>query len=1044
MARKYDFRKIEPEILDYWEKNDIYKKAKQKGKGKKKFYFLDGPPYTSGRVHIGTAWNKSLKDMVLRYKRMAGFDVWDRAGYDMHGMPTELAVEKKLGLKKEDIPKFGIQKFTDECEKFSVENMLLMNKDFKRMGVWMDFEDPYKPITKEYIEGEWWLIKRAYENKRLYEGEKTMTWCASCGTALAKHELEYKNITDDSIFVKFKVKGKDNEFLIIWTTTPWTIPFNLGVMVNPELDYVRISVEDEIWIVAKGLVGVFMNSVVGKKFSILEEFKGSELKDVEYIHPFNDMIDDYKELAKSSRIHRVVMSEEFVNLSAGSGLVHMAPGCGPEDYEVGYREGIPPYNTLDEKGVFPESMGKFAGLRAKVDDAKFIEALRDVNALIETTKVEHDYAHCWRCKSPVVFRTTRQWFFKVEDIKERMRELNKDFTWVPDYAGSKNFDTWISNLRDNGITRQRYWGTPIPIWKCDSCGNVKVIGSIAELEKESINGVPENLHKPWIDNVKLKCSCGAEMLRIPDILDVWVDSGTASWNCLKFPQTTKYFDELFPADFILEGYDQIRGWFNLLFVASMVSMDQPSFKTVYMHGFVQDALGRKMSKSLGNYILPEEVIEKYGADTLRYYTIGGANPGADLNYNFDDMNVKHRHLIVLWNIHNYLIDYARSLGINPEEIKLSDIQLGVEEEYILSRMNSTIKRVTRSMNRYYLNEPPLMIEELFLDLSRNYIQFVREKASLGTDIEKRTVCYTIYKVLKSVISMFAIVAPMISEAIYLNLKDAFSLEEQSIHLVSWPKYDDGMIDSGLEKSMAEVSLLIQAALRAREKSGLGIRWPVKEITVITNNNNLESAIKRLEKIIKLQLNVKNITIKDSDIEGVKLSVKADHSKIGSDFGELTPKIIAKLSTESPETILGHIEREGMHKLKVNGSEVNIVKEHIIVQKEIPDNLEASDFRYGTVYLNKERNYDLDAEGISRELMRRVQNLRKKAGLSKTDIIDLKIRCNHDLKGMFMNYESQIKEKVGASNIKFLGSEAESDYDNHSKEKVKGYEFEIMF
>ncbi|MBN2111671.1 class I tRNA ligase family protein, partial [Candidatus Woesearchaeota archaeon] len=417
MAKPYDFKFVEPNMLRFWKDNDTYRKAKEKNKGKKKFYFLDGPPYTSGKVHIGTAWNKALKDMFLRYKRMSGVDVWDRAGYDMHGLPTEHAAEKKLGIKsKEAIQKMGITKFIEECKKLCVDNMKIMNKDFTRIGVWMDFENAYQSIKKEFIESEWWLIKQAHKKGRLYEGLRTMTWCPHCETALAKHELEYKSVEESSIFLKFKVKGKKNEYLIVWTTTPWTIPYNLAVMVNPELEYVKAKVEDEVWYLAKGLAGIVVQAVANKKLQVIDEFTGDKLEGLKYEHPlYEELKNVYKEYEKrADKVFTVILTNEYVDLSAGTGLVHSAPGCGPEDYEVCHRYGIPPFNNLSESGVFPKEMGKFAGLTAKKDDKKFIDALRKTGALIETTQVEHEYAHCQRCHLPVIFRTTKQWFFKVE------------------------------------------------------------------------------------------------------------------------------------------------------------------------------------------------------------------------------------------------------------------------------------------------------------------------------------------------------------------------------------------------------------------------------------------------------------------------------------------------------------------------------------------------------------------------------------------------------------------------------------------------------
>jgi isoleucyl-tRNA synthetase len=1040
MEGAYDFKVVEPAVLAFWEKNRIYEKAKSRNKGKKKFYFLDGPPYTSGRIHLGQAWNKALKDCVLRYKRMSGFDVYDRAGYDMHGLPTAHKVEEKFKLKdKDDIIKFGIDKFVDECKKFSVENMNLMTKDFVRLGVWMDFENAYQPIQNSFIEGEWWLVKKAHENNRLYEGKRTMTWCPHCATALAKHELDYKTITDNSIFVKFPVVGKDNEFLIVWTTTPWTLAFNLAIMVNPELDYVKADVEGEKWIVAKALAPSLISAVANKKFKVIEEFKGEKLAGLKYEHPWKKEIKFFSEL-KNDKLHTIVLSSEYVDTSAGSGLVHCAPGCGPEDYEVGHREGLPPFNNIDEYGTFPESMGKFSGLIARKDDKKFTDSLGE--HLIETTKVEHEYAHCWRCHNPVIFRTTKQWFFKIEDLKEQMRFLNKKVFWQPDWAGSRQFDSWLDNLRDNSITKQRFWGTPLPIWKCYKCNDYVVIGSLAELKKLA-GKVPKDLHKPWIDEVTIKCKCGGIKKRIPDILDVWIDAGTTSWTCLDYPQKKDLFKNLFPPDFILEGKDQIRGWFNLLFVASMVSMRQPSYKAVYMHGFVQDALGRKMSKSLGNVISPYEVIDKYGSDTLRFYMISGTNPGIDINYNFEDMKVKNRNLIVLWNLHRFLIDYSKNLNITKIDKKITEKLFSTEERYIFSVLNSAIKKFTALFEEYRLNEVPLLVEELFLELSRTYIQLVREKSSTGSEEERRVVFYTIYNVLLESLKLFAPVCPFITEQMYQNLREVFNLKPESIHLCDIPSYDGKAIDRNLENNMKIVSNIVQSTLAAREKAQLGVRWPIKEVIVVTKDENTIKAIESLEDIIKLQTNVKEVKVQNS-LSAIKTQIKADYSQIGQDFGDLTPKIIAKVSMESPETMLSHLEKEGKYPMGIEGKKVNIVKEHLIVERDVPYPFEESAFSNGFVYINKERTKELEAEGFAREVMRRVQALRKKAGLVKSDRITLFIKVDEDLKELLDNWEKQIKERVGASTMKMSELNPSKKHKFSSKEKVKGKSFEIFF
>jgi isoleucyl-tRNA synthetase len=465
MVTRYNHEESEDKILKFWVENKIYQKSKERGKDKPKFYFLQGPPYTSGKLHIGHAWNNSSKDVVLRYKRMRGYDVWDRAGYDMHGLPTANKVQKQLGLKDKDaIIEYGMDKFVEECKAFSIKYAKLMDEDLFRLGIWMDYENAYYPIRNEFIEGEWYFIKKANEKNRLYKGKKVMTWCGDCETALAKHELEYEEVTDKSIFLKFKIESTEDEFLVIWTTTPWTIPYNLAVMVNPVLDYVKIKVKDEVWIVAKDLAeSVVKNLNLNKKeeekieLDIIEEFKGKELEGVKYTHPFKDKIDFETD---SEKLHTVLLSEEHVDTSAGSGLVHCAPGCGPEDYEVGMANGLKPFNKLNEKGEFVD-MGEFSGMKAKLDDKKFIELLDMADALVTAVPVKHDYAHCWRCHKPVIFKTTEQWFLKVEDLTKEILDNNKDVNWFPEESNN-SYERWVDNLKDNTITRQRFWGCPVP------------------------------------------------------------------------------------------------------------------------------------------------------------------------------------------------------------------------------------------------------------------------------------------------------------------------------------------------------------------------------------------------------------------------------------------------------------------------------------------------------------------------------------------------------------------------------------------------------
>ncbi|MBW2993998.1 isoleucine--tRNA ligase, partial [Candidatus Woesearchaeota archaeon] len=885
-------KETEEEILKYWEANDIYQKVKDKNQGKEKFYFLQGPPYTSGRLHIAHAWNNSAKDIVLRFKRMRGLDVWDRAGYDMHGLPTENAVMKKLNLKtKEEIAEYGVDKFIKECIKFSSDNALLMDKDLWRMGVWMDYDKAYWPIKKHYIEGEWWLIKKAFTDKRLYKGKKVMTWCASCETALAKHELEYETDNDNSIFLKFQVDKNPHEYLIIWTTTPWTIPFNLAIMVNPELDYVKAEVEGEIWIVSKALVNVLIKGLTGKDYKIIEEFKGDKLKGMKYHHPMIDEIPSLQEVKRNhENTHSVIMSTEYVDVTAGSGLVHCAPGCGPEDQQVGEAYGLPAYNNLNGRGMF-ENMGPYDGKIAKVDDKYFIQKLKDLGVLIEQTPVEHEYAHCWRCHKPVVFRATPQWFMKVEDLREKLIEENKDCLWVPESL-SKRYDNWIDNLKDNSITRQRYWGCPVPIWECKKCGNVTVIESAEELKSKAVEeNVPEDLHRPWIDDVKIKCKCGEEVSRIPDVIDVWIDSGTASWNCLEYPQNKEFFDKLWPADFILEATEQVRLWYSMLNICSVIAFDKKCYDAVYSHGMILDWHGTKMSKSLGNIVSPYEVIDKHSADVLRYY-MNEIAAGENINFNWESVKIKHRNLTVLWNVHNLILNLSKELGVNPDTLKVDDKLLAIEERFILSRLNTTIKTVTALFENYKIDQTITHIEKLFLDLSRVYIQLVREKSSIGTPEEKEVVLHTLYTVLFETMKMFNVIAPFISEKMYLDFKEAFELPEESINLLHWPDDEEEWIDEDIETNMNTAFTVIQAILCAREKAGLGVRWPVKSVEIVTKDENVKLAAETMDAIIMRQTNVKEINV-HTELPVIKQTVKLNIAELGKSFGDMAPKIIAK-------------------------------------------------------------------------------------------------------------------------------------------------------
>ncbi len=1032
LYQSYTFQELEPAIISYWKSHKILDKWRKKNEKGQKFYFLDGPPYTSGKFHLGHAWNYALKDICLRYKRSRGFNVWDRNGFDVHGLPTEHKVMDKHNLKtKDDIQKFGLDKFTKECEQFCLEMAQVMTQDLERMGITMRITDPYLALKTEFMEGEWALIKKAYENDRLYLGKKSMTWCGNCETALAKHELEYQNVTDRSIFVKFPLKGKENEYLIIWTTTPWTIAYNLAVMAHPEIDYVRAKVGKEVWILAKPLAGPMIKGVANKSFKVLEEFKGKKLKGTKYFHPFADTLKHlYSSIeAEHKKAFTVVLSSQYVDTTAGTGLVHCAPGCGPEDFDVGQENGLPPFNTVQDDGFYPAEMGEFAGYHTQRDHDKFISALEQRKALIATTDVEHEYPHCWRCHQPVIFKTTDQWFFKVEDLREKILTGNKDVHWVPDTA-LHAYEAWIRSLKDNSISRQRYWGTPLPIWKCLKCEMIKVVGSRKDIRQQG-GKVPENLHIPWLDAVELTCACTGKMKRVPDVIDVWVDAGTASWNCLdNDPQLLK---QLYPADLILEAKEQTRLWFSMLSICSRLYLGKNAFRNVYVYGMLNDLEGRKMSKSLGNIISPYELIDKHGVDVLRFYMCGN-KAGQDIHFSWEECAQKQRHLNILWNIHKLLINLAQENKINPAKLEAKRIYnvLQLEEKYIISKLNSTIAAVTGLFEAYRIDETIQPVEELFLELSRTYIQMVRDKSAIGEEEEKELCIFTIGEVLLKTLKMFSIICPFISEAIYLNLREEFGLKEESVSFLPWPAADQTKIDVKLEQQVTLAQEIIKSALNARERAKLGLRWPVKEVLVESSSEEVKAAVKSLQKVLQKQLNAKLVKVVEK-VPGVTITLKPEYGKIGPVYGDLSPVIITHLKVDSPETVLHHLGKDNVYTFRLDGKEVKINREMVRVERTIPLPFYGSEIRNGVVYLNAERSEELESEGYARELMRHVQQLRKEAGLEKLDRINLFLKVSPAMKVKAERWKMEIEEKVGAEKMELSLTEPGRQYFQQHKD-----------
>lgn len=859
--RQFDPIAIEKNVFNFWDREKIYERTRR---GSKPFTFIDGPPYPTGAIHVGTAWNKTMKDAVLRYKRMNGFLVNDTPGFDMHGLPVEVKVEKKLGIhNKKAIEEFGIDKFVNECRDFAGQNMGVMTEQFKSLGVWMDWDAPYLTTSNEYIEGCWWAIKKAHENGYLYKGKKVLTVCPRCETTLAKHEQEYKTVEEGSIYVKLPLADKKNEFLLIWTTTPWTIPNNLAVMVSPDIDYAKVSVGDEFWWMAAERVAHLMDAIE-TDYEIVEKVNGNKLAGLKYHHPLAEEMPVHKEMDKEyEAAHTVLLSSEYVTTETGTGMVHCAPGNGPEDYEVGTAAGLPAFCPIEENGTFTNEAGKYAGTVAKKNtDGMVVNDLESNGLLVHTESVEHEYPICWRCKSALIFLATEQWFLGVSKAKEKMLKANEKVHWIPDWAGSAWFSSWLENLQDWCISHQRYWGVPIPLWQCEKCGEQKVVGSRDELPT-----VPEDLHRPWIDEVTLECKCGGTMSRIPDITDVWLESGAAVWASQGWPSNK---EAGFPADFIIEGKDQIRGWFNTLMSLSMVSKQEAPYKNVYMHGMINDQLGRKMSKSLGNYISPNEVVEKYGADPFRLFSMGGANPGEDMAYGDSFVQEASRAMNIFWNVYKFATRYMAADGFDPLKHELSDLPLKVEDKWILSRLASTTLEASEAFDEYELPRISKALTGFMVDdLSRWYVKLIRDRTWVSVEGKDKLAAYaTLYHVIERFLRVIAPITPMFAEEIYQNFVRPVNKESpESVHLCDWPQAEE--IDKTLENQMRLAESIVEATLFARQEVGIKLRWPLMEIVVEPKAKDVAEGCNRLSELILSMTNTKAMRVMNEFTGGVE-------------------------------------------------------------------------------------------------------------------------------------------------------------------------------
>ncbi len=765
-------------------------------------------------------------------------------------MPIEVKVEKEMGIKnKGEIEETGIDKFTQKCKAFATKYIKLMNGQFAQLGVWMDFDKPYITYEDSYIAASWKTLKQAHEKGLMHEGVYVLPYCYRCETTMANYELEYDDETDPSVYVKFKSREKENEYFIIWTTTPWTLVANMGIMVHPTFRYVRVKVDGEEWWVAKDRMDHLLG-LLGKSGVVLEELSGKKLEGRHYEHPFQDLINKQAE-------RRIVLSDEYVTVEDGSGLVHTSPGTGPEDFIIGKRFGIEPFCPIDEHGNYTAEAGeRFAGKNVKATNPEIIELLEQRGILIRQERIRHRYPHCWRCKTPLIFMTTKQWFITISKFKEKMLSEIENVNWHPDFAKIR-FREFVENAPDWCISRQRYWGIPLPIWKCDKCSKIRVVGSPDEISKV------KELHRPYIDKVTLKCECKSEMHRVPDVLDVWFDSGNAVWASLSDKDIERYGDR---TDMIIEGQDQFRGWFYSLLGSGVIRYDQIPYKRLLMHGFFVDEKGQKMSKSLGNFVPLEEILEKYGADSFRLWSLSNTI-WEELRFNWEELRKSNGDLNILANLVTFLERFHTGKNISTEPGTFE-----LEDEWIISECESMLAGFKSACESYEINKAIKLLRQFWVEeLSRFYMKIAKER--INKDENAEAALYTLYYVNRKMLIPLSMVSPFIAESLYQSFFRKFEKEE-SVFLLKFPNVDETKPNKVLGKQMEIAKQLVSEMLELRQEAKLKLRWPVRTLYVETKSHDVMEAVKLLAGIIRRLCNVKAIELVEKAPEGKDFAGKS--------------------------------------------------------------------------------------------------------------------------------------------------------------------------
>ena len=1013
----------EVEISKYWKDIDLLHRSVITREGKTPYIFYEGPPTANGRPGIHHVMARTLKDMTCRYKTMQGYKVNRKAGWDTHGLPVEIEVEKKLDLhNKQDIQKYGIAKFNEMCKESVFEYEKEWRSLTERMAYLTDLDNPYITLDNNYIESVWHILNSMFKDGLIYEGHKILPYCPRCGTGLASHEVAqgYEEIKTTTVTAKFKLKDKD-EYFLAWTTTPWTLPSNVALTVNPDADYVKVKFEDEIYYLAKELAP----KVLDGEYEVLENIKGKDLEHMEYeqLLPF----------LHANKKAFFVTCADYVTMEDGTGIVHTAPAFGEDDYQTGRRYDLPVLNPVDESGKFTET--PWEGTFVMDADPEIIKYLAKENKIFKKQKFTHNYPHCWRCHTPLIYYAHPSWYIEVTKFKDKLISNNNGVNWFPDFVGDKRFGNWLENLNDWAISRSRYWGTPLPIWKCE-CGHVESVGSRKELAEKAIEDIDENieLHKPYVDDVHLKCEkCGKTMTREPDVIDVWFDSGAMPFAQWHYPFEHKDdFDKLFPADFICEGIDQTRGWFYSLLAISTYMTGKSPYKNVLVNDLILDKEGKKMSKSRGNTVAPFELFDKYGADVVRWYLMYVSPPWAPTKFDEDGLReIDSKFFRSLRNIYNFFSLYANTDGIDPRKFDVAYEDLDEIDKWLLSKSNSLLKAVKEDMDKFEVTKVVREIQDFVIeDFSNWYIRRNRRRFwKTDVDNDKKAVYKTCYDTLLNVTKIIAPVVPFIAEELYQSLTS-----NESVHLEYYPEANEDLIDKKLEEKMDLVRDLVTLGRASREEVKIKVRQPLNEVII---DGKYKDIIGDLTELIKEELNVKNVEYKDDLTVFMEYTLKPNFKVVGSVLGPKIKPFTKYLNEVDAKEFVEKLN-EGPVTLELNGEETPIERDYILIDIKSKEGFDVTADKNLFVILDTELNPELIKEGIVREFISKVQQLRKSEDLDVLDNIKISYESDNEVVEAVKENEDFIKNETLALEIVDENTDTEEiDLNSHpSKIKVE--------